>query len=171
MIESPLSLLLYRFVEVSISSCSIFISFVLFVFSFFLRFWTFYGFSFFPHSVFLFSLVLAAGDYGALDGDFLPRVTWVLSSSSLLLGLSPVSFGCASGMLVFCVLFVVIVVDGTGEVVAVADTNEVVAIVSAVDVVVTVVLVVFCGHDLEKWPICLQCQHCGLRPSATTIMA
>ena len=56
-------------------------------------------------------------------------------------------------MLVFCVLFVVIVVDGTGEVVAVADTNEIIVIDSAVDVV-TVVLVVFCGHDLEKWPIC-----------------
>ena len=103
---------------------------------------------------------MAGGDFGALDGDFLPRVTWVHSSSSLLLGSSPVSVG---GMLIFCILFVVIDVDGTGEVIAVADANEV------VDVdVVTVVLVVFCGHDHEKWPICLQCEHCGLRPSTTT---
>ena len=92
---------------------------------------------------------------------------------------SPVSFGCVSAMLVFCVLFVVIVVDGTGEVVvdgtgevvAVADTNGVVTVVSAVYVIVTVVLVVFCGYDLEKRPIYLQCQHCGLEPSTTTIMA
>ena len=103
---------------------------------------------------------MAGGDFGALDGDFLPRVTWVHSSSSLLLGSSPVSVG---GMFIFCILFVVIDVDGTGEVIAVADANEV------VDVdVVTVVLVVFCGHDHEKWPICLQCEHCGLRPSTTT---
>ena len=124
----------------------------------------------FSSSVFLFSPVLAGGDFGALDGDFLPNVTWVHPSSSLLLGWSPVSVGCASGMLIFGILFVVIDVDVTDEVVAVADTNEAVAVGGAVDVV-TVVLVVFCGQDVEKWPICLQCQYCGFRPSTTTIMA
>ena len=104
-------------------------------------------------SVFLFLLVLAGDDFRALDGDFLPQVTWVHSSFSLLLGWSPVS-----------VVFVLIGVDDIDEAVAVVDTNE------AVDVV-TVVLMVFCGQDLEKWPICLQCLHCGFRPSTTTIMA
>ena len=119
---------------------------------------------------------MAEGDFGAFDGDFLPCVTRVHPASSLLLGSSPVSVG---GMFIFSVLFAVVdvdgtgevVVDGTGEVVAVAEANEVVAVAWAVDVVVTVVLVVFCGHDLEKWPICLQCQHCGFRPSTTIIMA
>ena len=101
------------------------------------------------------SPVLAGGDFGALGGAFLPRVTSVHHSS--LLGSSPVSVG---GMFIFSVLFAVTDIDGTGavfvvadinEVVVVADTNEVVVVVS-VDVVVTVVLVVFCGHDLEKWP-------------------
>ena len=71
-------------------------------------------------------------------------------------------------------MFVVIDVDDideADEAVAVADTNEAVAIVGAVDVV-TIVLVFFCGQDLEKWPIiCLQCQHCGFRLSTTTITA
>ena len=74
-------------------------------------------------------------------------------------------------MLIFFIVFVVIDVDDideADEAVAIADTNEAVAVVGAVDVV-TVVLVVFCGQNLEKWPICLQCQHCGFQPS--TIMA
>ena len=83
--------------------------------------------------MFLFSPVLARGDFRALDGDFLPHITWVHSFSSLLLGWSPVSVGCVS--LIFFIVFVV----------AVVDTNEVVD-------VVTVVLMVFCGQDLEKWP-------------------
>ena len=69
------------------------------------------------------------------------------------------SVGCVS--LIFFIVFVVIGVD---EAVAVVDTNE------AVDVV-TIVLIVFCGQDLDKWPICLQCKHCSFRPSTTTIMA
>ena len=57
------------------------------------------------------------------------------------------------------------------------DINEVLdaivafTVVGAVDVVVVAVVVTaapvaFCGHDLAKWPICLQCQHCGFRPSS-----
>ena len=46
-----------------------------------------------PPSVFFISPVLAVGDFGALGGDFLSCVTLVHPSSSLLLGLSPVSFG------------------------------------------------------------------------------
>ena len=118
------------------------------------------------------SVVLAGGDFGALGGDFLPRVTWVHRSSFLLLGSFSVSVG---GIFIF----VVADVDGTGALFVVADTSGVFvvvdtivafAVVGAVDVV-TVVLVVFCGHDLTKWPICLQCQHCGFRPSTTTNMA
>ena len=124
-------------------------------------------------------MVLAGGDFGALSGDFLPRVTWVHPSSSLLLGSFPVSVG----VFIFSGLFDVADVDGTGVLFVVADTNGVFvvvdtivafAVIGAVDVVVvvvTVVLVVFCGHDLAKWPICLQCQHCGFRPSTTTNMA
>ena len=59
-------------------------------------------------------------------------------------------------MLIFGVMFVVVI-----------DIDEAVAVVGAV----AVVLVVFCGQDLEKWPICLQCQHCGFRPSTTITMA
>ena len=91
--------------------------------------------------MFLFLLVLAEGDFRALDGDFLPRVTWVHSSSSSLLGWSTVSVGCVS--LIFFIVFVVIGVDDIDEAVAVVDTNE------AIDVV-TVVLMYFCGQDLEK---------------------
>ena len=91
-----------------------FFLFSVFVSTFFLRFWTFCGL-FFSSSVFLFSPVLAGGDFGALDGDSLPCVTWVHPSSSLLLGWSPVSVGCVSGMLIFGVVFVVIDVDDTDE--------------------------------------------------------
>ena len=122
------------------------------------------------------SVVLAGGDFGALGRDFLPRVTWVYLSSSLLfllLGSFPISVGVfifSSGLFAD--------VDGTDVLFVVLDTNGVFdtivafAVFGAVDVVVvTVVLVVFCGHDLAKWPICLQCQHCGFRPSTTTNMA
>ena len=123
------------------------------------------------------SVVLAGGDFGALGGDFLPRVTWVHPSSSLLLGSFPASAG------VFIFLSSLFDVDGAGVLFVDADINGVLdaivafTVVGAVDVVVvvvvvvTVVLVVFCGHDLAKWPICLQCQHCGFRPSTTTNMA
>ena len=115
----------------------------------YLHFFSIFGLSvgfFFSSSVFLFSPVLAGGDFGALDGDFLPCVTWVHPSFSLLLGWSPVSVGCVSGMLIFGIVFVVV-----------DDTDEAVAVVG-----VTVVLLVFCGQDLEKWPICLQCWHLQL---------
>ena len=85
--------------------------------------------------MFLFSPVLAGGDFGALDGGFLPRVTWVHPSSSLLLGWFPVSVGCVSRILIFFIVFVVIDVDDIDEVdeaIAVADTNEAVAVVTAV---------------------------------------
>ena len=118
-------------------------------------------------------MVLAGGNFGALGGDFLPRITWVHPSSSLLLGSFSVSVG---GIFIFAVADV----DGTGALFVVADTRGVFvvadtivafAVVGAADIVVTVVLVVFCGHDLAKWPINLQCQHCGFRPSTTTNMA
>ena len=170
MVESPLSLLLFRLVEVSISSCC---DSFLFTFSFFFLSVLVFA-SFFFSSCFLFSpsgsVVLAGGDFGALGGDFLPHVTCVHPSSSLLLGSFPVSVG----IFIFSGLFAV---AGTG----VLFTNRVFvevaiivafAVVNAVDVVVvTVVLVVFCGHDLAKWPTCLQCQHCGFRPSTTANMA
>ena len=47
----------------------------------------------------------------------------------------------------FFIAFVVIGVDDIDEAYKAIDTNE------AIDVV-TVVLMVFCGQDLEKWPIC-----------------
>ena len=64
-------------------------------------------------------------------------------------------------MLVFGVVFVVVI--------DVDDTDDALTVVGAVDI--SVVLVVFCGQDQEKWPICLQCQHCGFWPSTTTIIA
>ena len=167
LIESPLSLLLFKLVEVSISSsCNSFVLFALSFFSLFLyrllfSFPLFFDFLqvFFPHFVFLMLSVLAGGDFGALVGDFLPSVTSVHPSSSLLLRSSPVSVG---GIFIFSGLCDVADIDGTGavfvvadtnEVVVVTDTNEVAAVVSVVDVVVTAVLEVFCGHDLEKWPL------------------
>ena len=63
----------------------------------------------------------------------------------MLLGSSPVFVG---GVLTFSVLFIVIDVDGTDEVVA--DTNEVVAVVNALNVVVTVVLVFFVDMILRS---------------------
>ena len=187
MVESPLSLLLFKFVEVSISSCCCCCCSLLFTFSFFLFSFFFVSVSFFFSSGFWFSMgflfspfvsvVLSGGDFGALGGDFLPRVTWVHPSSSLLLGAFPAS----AGVFIFLSgLFAVADVDGAGVLFVDADINRVLdaivafAVVGAVDVVVvvvTVVLVVFCGHDLAKWPICLQCQHCGFRPSTTTNMA
>ena len=187
-VESPLSLLLFRFVEVSISSCccccccccSLLFTFSFFLFSIFVSvsfffssgFWFFMGFLCSPFV----SVVLSGGDFGALGGDFLPRVTWVHPSSSLLLGSFPASAGVFISL---SGLFAVADVDGAGVLFVDADINGVLdaivafAVVGTVDVVVvvTVVLVVFCGHDLAKWPICLQCQHCGFRPSTTTNMA
>ena len=113
------------------------------------------------------SVVLAGGDFGALGGDFLPRVTWVHPSSSLLLG----SFLASAGVFIFLSgLFAVADVDGTGVLFVDADINGVLdtivafAVVGASDVVVvvvvTVVLVVFCGHDLAKWPIRTKWAYC-----------
>ena len=124
-------------------------------------------------------MVLAGGDFGALGGDFLPRVTWVHPSSSLLLGSFPASAGV---FILLSSLFAVADVDGAGALFVDADINGVLdaivafTVVGAVDVVVVAVVVTaapvaFCGHDLAKWPICLQCQHCGFRPSTTTIIA
>ena len=81
--------------------------------------------------------------YGGL---FPPRVTWVHPFSSLL-GWSPVS-GLGLWLVGVVVAAAVVVVVGGGN----------------------VGLVVFWGQDLEKWPSCLQFQHCGLLPSTTTIM-
>ena len=137
-IESPLSRLLFRFVEVFISSCGVFVSFVFFffLFSVFIIEFTFFpvfvlefsgggGFSS-PSSVLLFSPVLAGDDLGIFEGDFLPCVTWVHPSSSLLLGWSPVSVGCVfevTGILVFGVLFVVVV--------TVVDADDVITVALA----------------------------------------
>ena len=70
--------------------------------------------SFFFSSGFLFSpsvsVVLAGGDFRALGGDFLPRVTCVHPSSSLLLGSFPVSVG----VFVFFSGLFAGAVDGTG---------------------------------------------------------
>ena len=151
-VESPLSLLLFKFVEVSISSCSCCCCSLLFTFSFFLfsvfvsvsfffssGFWFSMGFLFFPPFV---SVVLSGGDFGALGGDFLPRVTWVHPSSSLLLG----SFPASAGVFIFLSgLFAVADVDGAGVLFVDADINRVLdaivafAVVGAVDVVVVVV--------------------------------
>ena len=63
-------------------------------------------------------------------------------------------------MLVFVVVFVVVI--------DVDETDEAVAVVA-----VLLLLrwrVFFCGQDLEKWPSCLQCQHCSFRPSTATII-
>ncbi len=166
-VESPLSLLLFRLLEVSISSCC---DAFLFAFSFFFLSVLVFasGFLFSP-SV---SVVFAGGDFGALGGDFLPRVTCVHPSSSLLLGSFPLSVG----VFVFSGLFAV-AGDGTGVLFTNGVFAEVATIVAfdtvdvVVVVVVAVVLVVFCGHDRAKWPTCLQCQHCGFRPSTTTNMA
>ena len=187
-VESLLSLLLFKFVEVSISSCcrccSLLFTFSFFLFSVFVLVSFFFSSGFWFSMGFLFSpsvsVVLAGGDFRALGVDFLPRVTWFHPSSSLLLG----SFPASAGVFIFLSgLFAVADVDGAGELFVDADINGVLdtivafAIVGAIDVVVvvvfvvTVVLVVFCGHDLSKWPICLQCQHCGFRPSTTTNMA
>ena len=56
-------------------------------------------------------MVLAGGDFGALGGDFLPRVTWVHPSSSLLLGSFPASAGV---FILLSSLFAVADVDGAG---------------------------------------------------------
>ena len=102
-IESPLSLLLFRFIDVSISSCD---TSGTFIFSFFpfsvfvLEFSNFFSvfvleFSvFFFSSVLLFSLVLAGScfsdDFGTFERDFfLLRVTWVHPSSSFVIGAAP----------------------------------------------------------------------------------
>ena len=115
--------------------------------------------------MFLFSPVLAGGDFRALYGGlFAPRY---LGSLLPLLVIGVVPSFCRLCIFDFFIVFVVIGVDDideANEAIAVVDTNE------AIDVV-TVVLMVFCGQDLEKWPICLQCQHCSFWPSTTTIMA
>ena len=152
-IESPLSLLLFKSVKVSISSCGISFCFICcFFFSFSLYcmyfFFSCFGFSAgFPPPVFLILPVLAGGDFGALGGDFLPRVTW---GPPLLLVIGVVPSFCRWNVTFFFFFFFFFPVSFA---------------------VVTVVLVVFCWHDLEKWPICLQCQHCGFQPSTTAIMA
>ena len=108
-------------------------------------------------------MVLAGGDFGALGGDFLPRVTWVHPSSSLLLGSFPASAGV---FFLLSSLFAVADVDGAGVLFVDTDINGVLdaivafTVVGAVDVVVVAVVVTaapvaFCGHDLAKWPISL----------------
>ena len=106
-----------------------------------------------------------SGDLGAFVRDFfLSRVTWVYPSSSLLMGWSPVSVLCVfvvagvvAGIVAFevgVVFFIVVVV-----VVSIVDAEDAIT-------VVFLLLVVFWRQDLEKWPSCLQCQHCGLLPSS-----
>ena len=83
-------------------------------------------------------MVLAGGDFGALGGDFLPRVTWVHPSSSLLLG----SFPASAGVFILLSSFAVADVDGAGALFVDADINGVLdaivafTVVGAVDVVV-----------------------------------
>ena len=87
-------------------------------------------------------MVLAGGDFGALGEDFLPRVTCVHPSSSLLLGSFPVSVG----VFIFSGLFAVagvLFTNGVFVEVAIIVAFAVVNAVVVVVVVVTVVLVVF----------------------------
>ena len=169
-IEYPLSLPLFRFVDVFISSCDIFGTFVCsFFFSRFL-YWNFLLFfsplnSYFPPFY-----------RGAFVGDFfLPRITRVHPSSSWLLGWSPVSVLCVfivAGVVAGIVAFEVGVVFVVVVVVTVVDADDAVGVVDADDAipVVLLLLVVFWGQELEKSLSCLQCQHCGLLPSTTTII-
>ena len=94
------------------------------------------------------SVVLAGGDFGALGGDFLPRVTWVHPSSSLLLGSFPASAGV---FILLSSLFAVADVDG------VLDAIVAFTVVGAVDVVVVAAVAL-----LRRWPFVGMTSQSGL---------